>query len=101
MSRHSDILTLRRAIVEIGANGVPGQETEDADVFFNRWSVSMANRLAASREGLFGVVQGQVRTVDYDGQQLAVLAGTEYLVSEADNQGEFTVLTLSRRASNE
>lgn len=100
MSKFSDILTLRRAVVERNDEGVAKKVMEDTDVFFNRYRVSLSNRIAGASEGLFSVASGQVRSADYDGQELAVLDGVEHTVEDANNQGEFTVLTLKRRLGN-
>lgn len=100
MARFSETLTLRRKVPVQDAAGAVVPENEDSEVFFNRYRVSLANRSAAASEGMFGLVVGQVRSIDYDGQQSAVYAGDEYTVDDASDSGEFTVLTLSRRLSD-
>lgn len=100
MARFSDVLTLRRATCEVGADGSPSATYEDADVFFNRYRLSLSAMLAGGADGLRRAAAGQVRSCDYAGQQLAVLDGEEYTVTAVNDQGEFTVLTLEGRLAD-
>lgn len=100
MARYSETITLREASHEVSDEGAVTQTYEDTEVFFNRYSVSLQQRLAGAAEGLQGMVEGQVRSVDYEGQGIAVLDGEEYTVNQVNDTGEFCVLTLSRRLAN-
>lgn len=102
MSRWADIIVFRDVESVRNEEGVVSSETVDyAPTFFNRHRVSMATRMAGSSEGIRRLASGEVRTGDYRGQEFALLDGIEYYVADANVQGEFTVLTLERRLSNE
>lgn len=73
---------------------------EDAEVFFNPYRLGLSAMLAGGADGQRETAAGQVRSCDYDGQNMAVVGGAEYTVTGANDQGEFTVLTLERRLSN-
>lgn len=100
MARFSDVITLRKAVCTVRADGTPEVSNEDTDVFFNRYRLSLTSILAGGADGFRMAAAGQVRSCDYGGQQLAVLDGEEYTVNSANNQGEFTVLSLERRLSD-
>lgn len=95
--RFSETITLRSVAAEIGDDGRSATVATDTEAFFNRYTMGLQNRLAASSEGLKGVVEGQVRSCDYEGQERAVLGGREYLVQSAEDSGEFCRLTLAER----
>ncbi len=95
--RFSEAITLRDVSVEIGPDGRSASMREDTEVFFNRYSMGLQSRLAAASDGLKGVVEGQIRSCDYGGQQRAVIDGREYLVQSAEDSGEFCRLTLAER----
>ena len=92
--RFSETITLRSVAAEIGDDGRSATVATDTEAFFNRYTMGLQNRLA---EGLKGVVEGQVRSCDYEGQERAVLGGREYLVQSAEDSGEFCRLTLAER----
>lgn len=101
MAKFSDIITL----IDLGPvrdeNGIVRNEVvSETQVFFNRHSVSMNARMAGSSEAIRRIASGEVRTIDYAGQEHAVLDGMEYSVADANNRGELTVLTLERRLAN-
>lgn len=98
--KFSEVLTLRRVEREKRPDGTFSSEDVDREVFFNRYRVGLESRLAGAREGLYGVVEGQVRSSEYLGEQMALLDGREYTVAGVSDQGEYTVLTLSERLSN-
>ena len=100
MARFSETITLRKASTEVSGTGAVKTAWEDTEVFFNRYSLSLSNRLAGAADGLKGMVTGQIRTADYDGQQAALLGGKEYTVTDANDSGDFTAITLSERLSN-
>lgn len=101
MARYSDVIILRDVEHVVNDEGVAVVVNADSDpLFFNRYRTGLAARMAGASEGLRRIVEGQIRTVDYGGQERAVLDGTEYSIEDASNQGEFTVLTLARRLGN-
>lgn len=101
MARYSDVITLRNVTHEVDEQGSVKPVYEDTEVFFNKYSVSLQQRLAGAAEGLQGMIEGQVRSFDYDGQELALIDGVEYTVNDTNDTGEFCVLTLSKRLANE
>lgn len=101
MAKFSDTIILRDAVSVRNEEGVvTTQNVDSAPIFFNRYRVSLASRMAGASEGLRRIAEGQIRTIEYGGQEHAVLDGIEYTIEDANNQGEFTVLTLSRRLAN-
>ena len=101
MAKFSDIITLLDLAPVRDEEGVVRNEVvSEAQVFFNRHSVSMSARMAGSSEAIRRIASGEVRTVDYAGQEHAVLDGISYSVADANNRGELTVLTLERKLSN-
>lgn len=100
MSRFSEVIVLRRESFSQDGIGFVTSVDEDTEVFFNRFSLGAEARLAGASGGLKGVVEGQVRTVDYGGQQTALVGGEEYTVENVSDQGELTVLTMRRRLSD-
>lgn len=101
MARYSDVITLRNVTHEVDDMGAVKPVYEDTEAFFNKYSVSLQQRLAGAAEGLQGMIEGQVRSFDYDGQELALIDGVEYTVNDTNDTGEFCVLTLSKRLANE
>lgn len=100
MTRYADTLVLvSKEPVQDSEGGFSWRDSSE-EVFFNRMRLSLDQRMAGKAEGLYGMVRGQVRSCDYSGQQAAVVGGEEYDVADAEDRGEFTVLTLSRRLSN-
>lgn len=101
MAKFSDIITLLDLAPVRNEEGVVRNvESNRQDVFFNRYSVSMTARMAGSSETIRRLAAGEVRTIDYAGQEHAILDGLEYSVADANNRGELTVLTLERKLSN-
>lgn len=77
-------------------------ETERTDTAFcNRYAFGATSYMAAKAAGLHADARVQLRTCDYAGQQKAVLDGTEYDVEDVSQNGDVTLLTLARRASND
>lgn len=100
MAKFSDIIILHdMAPVRNEEGVVVNQRVNERTVFFNRHRVSMAARMAGSSEGIKHIASGQIRTIDYQGEEYAVLDGIEYSV-DANNQGELTTLTLERKLAN-
>ena len=101
MARFSECITLRALSHETDEEGGVRTDIEDTLVFFNRFSTSLQNRLAGAADGLKGIVEGQMRSCDYSGQQVALIDGRRYTVADAADGGEFTRLTMSERLSDE
>lgn len=101
MAKFSDVITLHDMEPVGNEEGVVvNASVNERTIFFNRHRVSMAARMAGSSEGIKRIASGQVRTVDYRGEEHAVLDGIEYTVADANNQGELTTLTLERKLAN-
>lgn len=66
----------------------------------NVYTVGLNAWLAGRAAGLHADAEIQVRSVDYDGQNIIVMNGEEYTVERASNTGEFTRLVLSHRLGN-
>ena len=101
MSRFADIATLRKLSHSVNENGTVVSTHEDTEVFCNRYSVSLENRIAGASEGLRGVVEIKMRTCDYDGQEEVLFDGIVYTVRDAYNEGDYTRIYMVRRVGNE
>ena len=97
MSRYADIAVLEAVSVSIGDEGEAVETVTEQQVFCNPFRVGASTWLAAMSAGLHADAQVELRTCDYDGQQRIVLRGVRYDVERANDLGEFTRLTLSRR----
>jgi hypothetical protein len=75
-------------------------EPVETTVYANRRKVGSSTWLAAMSAGLHADASVEVRSFEYDGQDVAILDGIEYTVEKAQSTGEFTTLTLARRLSN-
>lgn len=101
MAKFSDTIILRDVVSERNEEGVVVPQTKDsAPIFFNRYRVGTSPRMIGAYEGFRRMAEGQVRTIDYGDQEFAVLDGVEFTIEDANNQGEFTMLTMSRRLTN-
>jgi hypothetical protein len=100
MAKYNEVLTLRSVSHEETDTGAIVDVVNDVEVFFNRYTMSIENRLAGAADGFKGLVTGQVRTCDYAGQQIALIGNTKYTVTDAQNSGEFTTLTMAEKLSN-
>lgn len=101
MAKFSEVITLREITHDISDTGAVNEVVNDTDVFFNRYTIRLENRLQGAADGLHGLVTGQVRSADYNGQQAAVLDSQVYTVEDVQNSGEFATLTLTQRLSDE
>lgn len=101
MARYADIITLKKATCEIGDNGRPIVEEEETETFFNRYKLGLSQMLMGGADGQRETAAGQIRSCDYDGQNIAILDGKEYTIKSVNDQGEFSTLTLERRLTNE
>ena len=97
MSRYGDIATLEAVAVSIGDEGQPVETVTSQQVYVNPYRVGASTWLAAMSAGLHADAQIELRTCDYAGQQRIVMRGVRYDVERANEMGEFTRLTLSRR----
>lgn len=73
---------------------------EPREVFANRYEVGMSSYMAAQEAGLHADAEIQVRAIDYQGEEIALMDGIEYTVERVQDSGEFVRLTLARRLSN-
>lgn len=76
-------------------------EQQETEVFCNEYSVSTSSFMAAQSAGLHADAEVEIRSCDYEGQEIAVLDGTEYNVERVERTGDFTRLTLAERLTNE
>lgn len=99
--RFNSECTLVTLAVSQDAEGNQSYEREETELFCNEYSVSTSSFMAAQAAGLHADAEIEVRSCDYEGQELAVLNGTEYNIERVENTGEFTRLTLAERLTNE
>lgn len=102
MSRYNDVITLLSSTERYQDEEAVWHDGEPAkkEVFCNRYSVGATTLAAYSQQGLRADAQVSVRTIDYDGQTEAEFDGVRYDVAGTSSKGEFTTLTLQRRAHN-
>ena len=80
-----------------------GQQVETKTkrtVYANEWSISSAERYEAGRNDLKPERRYQVRTSEYQGEQLMEFAGVEYSIIGVEPRGEWTLLTGERKVAN-
>lgn len=100
MTRYADVITLRSITHAVNDEGAVVETYEDTDVFANRYYIGLSDRIAGASEGLKGLCEFQVRSIDYAGQGYAVWNDTEYTVNSVSDRGDFTLLTMSVRLRN-
>lgn len=102
MTRFAGTAVLFDVAVTVSPDGSPREEKmNERKVFVNKRNVGASAYMAARAAGLHPDAEVQVRSADYSGQQVALMDGDEYDVESVRDTGEFTVLTLARRVSNE
>lgn len=74
--------------------------SEKTTIWANVYTVGLNSWLAGRAAGLHADAEIQVRSVDYDGQNIIVMGDDEYSVERVTNTGEFTRLVLSHRLGN-
>ena len=82
-------------------NGSWSEVLEEKQTFCNPYAIGTSAYMAAQVAGLHADAEVELRSCEYDGQQRAVIDGIEYSVERVLEKGEFTRLTLSKRANNE
>lgn len=99
--RYNSVATLFKEVVETDERGnMAPVKGEPHEVFVNRFSIGMSAFMAAREAGLHADAEIQLRAIDYDDENIAVMDGKEYTVERVDCSGDFTQLTLARRLSN-
>ena len=101
MTRFNGSAVLKANGIAVNPDGSFREAEERLSVFVNRRNVGASAFMAARSAGLHSDAEVQLRSCDYAGQQELEMDGCEWTVERARNDGEFTVLTLARRASNE
>lgn len=76
-------------------------EPVDTTVMCNNWSVGRDTWATAAELGFKPTGMVQIRTVDYNGQMQCIYRGEEMDISMVTEQGENTMLTLSKHARND
>lgn len=74
---------------------------EPKELFCNRLTMSLSQTASALDLGMRDVLQVQVRTVDYDGEDQAQYDGKTLEVTYAARRGDTTTLTLGRKIGDE
>ena len=81
-----------------------GQQVEQPParrkVYANEWSISSSERYEAGRNDLKPERRYQVRTSEYQGEQLMEVSGVEYTIIGVEPRGEWTLLTGERKVAN-
>lgn len=101
MSRYSTVIKLVKSNVTYAEDGTPDINDAPKVVFANNRSMGLATWSAAHNNGLHADASVQVRSCDYAGEQTVFMGKDEYEVERVQDSGEFTVLTLKKRVSNE
>lgn len=99
--RWADTVDLISAELTQDAEGNQRESERSATAFCNRYAFGASSYMAAKAAGLHADARIQLRTCDYAGQQKAVFDGTEYDIEDVSQNGDVTLLTLARRASND
>lgn len=100
--RWNDVVTLLSSKPEKDSMGnvVEGEVTR-RDVFCNRRTVGSESWSTSIDLGLRADAQVQVRSIEYQGEDECVFHGVEYDIERVTDSGEFTILQLGRKASND
>lgn len=99
--RWDKVARLYTAATVKDASGNHSEEARDeAEVFGNARHMGFESRNAAKSMGLHADMSLQVRSMEYSGQNRCVVDGVEYEVEDTYDTGEYTTLTLKRRARN-
>lgn len=101
MSRYADVIELFDIETVQDSRGVCKEERVGTrSVFANKYSVGAATWVAARAAGLKADASFSIRSCEYLGEEKASYNGVEYDIEAVSDKGEFTVLTLARRANN-
>lgn len=99
--RFNSVATLFTEVVQSDPKGnLNPVKGEPHDVFANEFSIGASTYMAAQEAGLHADAEIQLRSIDYGGENVAVLNGDEYTVERVEDSGDFTRLTLAKRLSN-
>lgn len=99
--RYNSVATLSKEVVVSDERGnLKPVKGEPNDVFTNTYDIGMSTYMAAQEAGLHADAEIQLRTADYDGENIAEIDGIEYTVEHVQTEGEYTRLILARRLSN-
>lgn len=100
MTRFADVATLISITSSVSECGSIEETTERTDVFVNRYTLGAAAWAAARSNGLHSDSTVEMRSCDYNGEQVVEYQGETYDVERVSNKGEFTTLTLAKRLSH-
>lgn len=103
MSRWNDTVTLLApaGAYQDAAGAWHEGERPPREVMCNRRTLSLSAAATLVDLGLRGVVQIQVRDIDYNGEDQALYHGEEFEITYAQGGGENQYLTLSRKVGND
>ena len=101
MTRFSKVVTLVRETVSYEDDGSYSESEERRDVFANIYSKGSYAVAQARANGLRADSEIQVRSCDYDGQQVAIMDGSAHDVESSTDHGEFVRLVLRKRLSHD
>lgn len=99
MTRWNETLKLVSVEKVQDDSGAFVDERSERAVFCNPMTMGTTAWTAARAGGLKADVEVQVRSADYNGEQRAVFRGVECEVERAQDSGEFTALTMAKRAN--
>ncbi len=99
--RYNSVATLYTETVEADSHGnMKPVKGEPNDVFANKYTIGASTFMAAQEAGLHADAEIELRSVDYNGENIAVFEDVEYTVENVSDYGDFVRLTLARRLSN-
>lgn len=100
MTRFSSVITLVKLIPCKNDEGSFKSKRLKREVFANPFNVGLNTWAAAQSFGLKPDAVYQVRSVDYHGEEVAIVDGIEYSIERAAGDGDFTKLTMKKRLEN-
>lgn len=99
--RYDSVATLFKEVVETDERGnMKPVKGEPHEVFVNPFAIGLSAYMAAQEAGLHADAEIQLRAVDYNGEDIAIMDGVEYTIERVQDTGDFTQLTLAKRLSN-
>lgn len=99
--RYNAIATLcAETVAQDSAGNTVVTDGEPREVYANVYEIGLNSYVAARAAGLHADAELQMRSADYDGENVATVDGVEYTVVRVSDTGEYTRLTLARRLSN-
>lgn len=101
MSRYTKTAKLVNVTVSFDKNGSAIEGKEYKEVFVNPYTLGASTWVAARAAGLKADSQIELRSCEYDNQQTIIFEDIEYEIERVSDKGEFTTLTLKRRANND